>query len=272
VVSDYAGTAALTSSVGSAAPSNISFGGGVWEGSVAIAAETGSNCTLSAQDSTIPASGTSDAFALRLKGDADGGGTVNVLDVVRSVNLALGDGCSEPPRCEFQLWAADMNCDQGVNVLDVVQIVNRSLGVVLAAGVQRVSAPAPPKSAGPVGVSLSRQSRDTWALRLNSAAGMAGLQAEIRCDDRIGPARVETGPLLAGAGWTLQYRSRADAVEVVAYHPSSRALADAGGVALLLHFEGGEAANGAGRRGVSLVSVLLSDSRGAELPAIVQRK
>lgn len=62
-----------------------------------------------------------------VRGDVNGDGIINILDVVRAINIILE---IEPPPTEDELWAADCNGDENVNVLDVVGIVN----VVLGAG------------------------------------------------------------------------------------------------------------------------------------------
>jgi hypothetical protein len=54
------------------------------------------------------------------KGDVDGDGIINVLDVMRAVNIILELG---PVPIEYDLWAADMDVDGDINVLDVVRIV-----------------------------------------------------------------------------------------------------------------------------------------------------
>ena len=58
------------------------------------------------------------------KGDVNNDGQINVLDVVRAVNIALG---RIRPTDEDR-YAADVNDDGNVNVLDVVRIVNIALG------------------------------------------------------------------------------------------------------------------------------------------------
>ena len=56
-------------------------------------------------------------------GDVNGDGTLNVLDVLRAVNIALG--ATDPTEEEF--CAADWNGDDTVNVLDILGIVNAIL-------------------------------------------------------------------------------------------------------------------------------------------------
>ncbi len=63
------------------------------------------------------------AFDLVLKGDVNNDGVVNVLDVVKTVNIVLGK--IQPNPDEF--YAADANSDGDVNVMDVVNIVNAAI-------------------------------------------------------------------------------------------------------------------------------------------------
>ncbi|OPX86440.1 MAG: hypothetical protein A4E53_02873 [Pelotomaculum sp. PtaB.Bin104] len=62
---------------------------------------------------------------VRLKGDVNYDSIVNVLDVVKTVNIALGK--VQPSPDDF--YAADVNSDSVVNVLDVVKIVNIALNL-----------------------------------------------------------------------------------------------------------------------------------------------
>jgi len=60
-----------------------------------------------------------------MKGDINNDGEINVVDVVRCVNIILGN---PPSPTQYELWAADVNSDGDVNVIDVVAIVNIILG------------------------------------------------------------------------------------------------------------------------------------------------
>ena len=55
-----------------------------------------------------------------LKGDINDDGTINVQDVIVSVNYALNNTIPEPDI----FWSADMNYDNTLNILDVVRILN----------------------------------------------------------------------------------------------------------------------------------------------------
>ena len=58
-------------------------------------------------------------------GDINFDGTVDVLDVVRVVNIVIGN--YDPSQSEFN--AADLNNDDVINVLDIVSLVNIILGL-----------------------------------------------------------------------------------------------------------------------------------------------
>ena len=62
------------------------------------------------------------AFAKK-KGDVNSDDTVNILDLVRVVNIILEDQATE-----YERWAADCNGDGNIDILDVVGIVNVILG------------------------------------------------------------------------------------------------------------------------------------------------
>ena len=55
------------------------------------------------------------------KGDVNGDGVVDILDLIRAINIILG---ILPEPTEHELYAADFNSDENVDVLDIVQIVN----------------------------------------------------------------------------------------------------------------------------------------------------
>jgi DNA-binding beta-propeller fold protein YncE len=70
-------------------------------------------------------SGTDTIDKISLKGDVNNDGVVNILDVIRCVDIILVIG--DPPT-EYELWAADYNWDGEIDVIDAVRIVNEILG------------------------------------------------------------------------------------------------------------------------------------------------
>jgi len=250
LVPSYSGTATLTSSVGTPQPSEITFTNGVWEGNVTILADLDPECYLTVTDQSDPSiTDNSNMFNLRGKGDPTDDGAVNVLDVLRVVNIVLGRAVPEPPRFEFQFWAADMNRDHDINIQDVILVVRKSLGLS-AAGAAAAQAVA----TGPVVVSLVEEGKGIWAVRVRNAAGLAGMQLEIAG----GQADVSAGDLIASAGWQVHANRVQGRLRIIAYSPTATGLTVVEGTLLRLTNVRGKP---------RLASVVLSDSSGREMNA-----
>ena len=56
-----------------------------------------------------------------MPGDVNSDESIDILDIIRIVNIALGIG--DPPT-DYELWAGDMNSDNELNVLDIVVLIN----------------------------------------------------------------------------------------------------------------------------------------------------
>ena len=254
LVTSYDETAALAASVGTTSPSSLPFSGGVWEGQVTIAASLDPDCTLTVTDAGLPVStGTSAVFPLRGKGDVDGGGSVNVLDVIRTVNLALSKPVPALPRYAYQFWAADRNRDHVVNIFDVIQVVNKSLGrspAPPAAGASAMKAAAP--SARRATVSLVSEGHGVWTVRVRQRRGAGGQPVEIACKG----GGLSAGALIAKAGWQVQSNPTRAGLRVIAYNASASGLTIGNGTLLRLTNTKGKP---------RLVSVLLSDAAGGRM-------
>ena len=59
-------------------------------------------------------------------GDVNGDGVINILDVLRTVNMILNVGLIP---IQYELWAADCNDDGSVDILDVIGIINVIMGI-----------------------------------------------------------------------------------------------------------------------------------------------
>ncbi len=82
-----------------------------------------------------------------LKGDIILDGDINILDLVRAINIIL----ERPPDPEnYELLAADYNSDSAINILDIVAIINVILGREPARNLSKVSAPAQFVSLAPI--------------------------------------------------------------------------------------------------------------------------
>lgn len=247
-----AGSVTLSSGQAAISPSTMALSAGAATGPITAAADAAGDCTISAAlgsvtgDLTVP---------LRLKCDVNADTAVNVLDVMRAVNLALSKTPPTPPRVEFQLWAADPTAEGTVNVLDVLQIVNASLGVVAPAASPLL--PAAPRS--PITVFLQRTARG-WQLVAGRWAGVAGLQVELRLRPGVTLAGVQAEPALAG--WQVSFAQGRGWARLLAFQPQARPLPAGRGPLLTLSLAGAQA----GRPSLSLGQAVLGSATGRPLP------
>jgi len=58
-------------------------------------------------------------------GDVNQDGEINVLDIIRVINVILEN---EPPPSDYELWAGDVNSDINMDVMDIVILVNYIIG------------------------------------------------------------------------------------------------------------------------------------------------
>jgi len=75
---------------------------------------------------TLEISGEIEPCSEWIKGDLNSDGTINILDILRSVNIILGIDTEVEP-CEE--WSADYNMDDSVNVTDIISMVNFILSI-----------------------------------------------------------------------------------------------------------------------------------------------
>ena len=110
-------------------------------------------------------------FAEGMKGDVNKDGKVDILDVVRTINIILGIG-EEPT--EYELWAADVvpppHGDGEVNVLDVVGIIAMILHEEIDLSTNEVTATV--ELGNPVGTG----SELTVPVKLTNSGEIRGLQ------------------------------------------------------------------------------------------------
>jgi hypothetical protein len=270
VVTTYGGTASLTSSTGTAQPTSLAFtsGAATTNASVLFGSQTAVNengVTLTCADGAL--TGQSSPFNLRGKGDPTGDGAVNVFDVLRCVNIALGKvppDVPEPPRFAFQFWASDMpdqsgNVDAMVNVFDVLRTVNKALGTTMAASSGALSASAVSKAAmtttvpQPVEVSVTPAKGGAWDVQVGDATNLAGVQFDLSDVQ----ARVSLTDMTMSAGWQMYTSTAQGKRRVIAFQPSGQPLAAEKATILRL----------AGVRGrPQLYGVLLADGQGQAIP------
>jgi len=244
----YAGSANLSDLLVGPLDGAVSFSAGEWTGDIALYASEGmAGDVITASDPLTGATGQSDPFDVIAKGSVNGDQEINVLDVMKTVNIILGH--ITPPAWQF--WAADVNSDAQVNVQDIILIINK---IFSASGMSKVAAAsaAAGTSTEPVKVRVEPARGGAWAIRVSNAAGLAGAQFEIACKQ----GEVAAGELAAAAGWQVQSNWINGHLRVLAFSPSATGLTSAEGTLLRLTNVRGKP---------KLVSTLLCDAAGREI-------
>ncbi len=268
----YNGTAAMSvgpTCAGTLKPASLPFASGIGNQAFAIACcldpllpGTETSLSLQATDATFSITGSSLPFNGFAKGDVNADNAVNVLDVLRAVNLSLNQSVSGPPPLPFQQWAANMldqNCavDTAINVLDIVRIRNKALGrpplCACSAGVAGVAARQSAAPAAPITISLKRAGSKDFLVHVTGAADLSGLQLEISA---VGSnPRVSLEGLTAGRNWQAATASHQGTLRITAF---SNGATGVSGDGVVLRITGG----GHPR----IKAAVASDSEGREIP------
>jgi hypothetical protein len=270
----YNGTAGMSVGplcAGTLQPASLAFSSGFGNGAFTIGCclnpllpMTRTFLSLQATDSSINISGSSAPFDGVAKADVNADNAINVLDVVRAINLALNLPVSGPPVAppiSFQKWAANMldqSCavDAFVNVLDVVRIRNKALGrpplCPCGAG---VTAALPTASLAPTPLTLTvvRQGPKDYLVTVRGAVDLSGLQLELK--GIPGRTTVSLEGLAAHAGWQATTGYEDGRLRVVAFSNTATGVT---GDSALLRITGGAP---------QIVTAVASDSLGREIPS-----
>lgn len=232
-----------------------------------ISPATAAPLSLEAVDATNAISGASAPFQGVAKGDVDASATVDVLDVTRTVRLALLQPVLLPPPLAFQRWAANMldpecTVNASINVLDVIRVRNKALGLPplcpcgARAGVPVVTL-APPRATSPLALRLVHI-RGGYQVVARGARDLGGLQVELRGWGRGGVVALDG--LTAGQNWQLATETGgAPGRKVLAFGNTPAGL---NGDGALLRLTGG--------RKPVLAGAVASDSQGREIPVVIE--
>jgi hypothetical protein len=212
------------------------------------------------------ATGESNPFDVIGKGDARPDFSIDVLDVMKTVNIILGN--LTPPA--WQYWAADCNSDDEVNVQDIILIINKIFSASGMGGAQplTMSKASAQASAQPVVVdatwSTSASGNPVMAITLSNAAGVAGAQVDVTYNTkRARYVAVGAGSLIASASdWNVYGNDLGGKIRVLAFSGSARGLVGGKGSIVEIEF----AASGKGNL-ADITDVVLTDSAGARIPA-----
>jgi hypothetical protein len=220
-------------------------------------------------DAANAISGASAPFQGVAKGDVDASATVDVLDVTRTVRLALLQPLALPPPLAFQRWAANMldpecTVNASINVLDVIRVRNKALGLPpLCPCGARAGAPlpvvtlAPPPATAPLALRLVRV-RGGHQIVARGARDLGGLQVELRGWGRGGVVALDG--LTVGQNWQLATETGgAPGRKVLAFGNTPVGV---NGDGALLRLTGG--------RKPVLAGAVASDSQGREIPVVIE--
>ncbi|MHC5035273.1 MAG: PKD domain-containing protein, partial [Planctomycetota bacterium] len=246
----------------------VNLVGGVWQGPIGLVAPHDDPlCGLCALRGTVVGMGQWDSgsFSPRAKGDVDGDCVIAIFDVVRAVNCMLG-GCVTPPCGEYQLWAADTDCEAGrpcgngvVEIFDLIRIIRYMMDGVWPCD----AAPAARAAiSAPVDVSLAVTEDDgevAVAVKADNATGVAGLDLTVSWKqgslDFLG---AEAGRLV-GDGWLVEAQEGHKSVRLIGLDVAGEELTASGGEVVVLRFA---AKGGQPSKGIQLDSVVACDGSG----------
>ena len=260
----YNGSANLTDLTGTIQPTPVSFSGGVCAVDVQILQPIASDQITATDVLDAAVTGVSNTFQVLGRGDPTGDGQTNVLDVVRTVNIALE--LMQVSGGEFA--AADANGDGQVNVLDVIIIQNMALGIEGAGG-----------AVGPLGVQAAAANgigvraaggkpaspnakRIAVPVLIDSAAGVAGFNFDLAYDGAtLTPVEVRAGALLGGrTDWVIAGNLGAKPLRALGYSSQAQPLTGGKGTLVEIIFA---QSGGGGKNSLALGGAVISDGSGS---------
>jgi hypothetical protein len=247
----------------------VAFLGGEWAGDIALYASEGRlGDVITATDPLIGAAGQSNPFNVTVKGSVNGDQVVNVLDVMKTVNIILG--YITPPG--WQYWAADLNNDGEVNVQDIILIINKIFSASGASGsslgaASALAASSAQASAEPVVVDAewgkSPAGNPVMTITLSNAAGVAGAQVDVTYDTkRAKGVTARAGALIASdSDWSIYANDKSGKVRALAFSGSAQGLTAGKGSIVELEFAATAKGNLA-----DIAAVTLTDGSGRAIP------
>jgi len=244
-------------------PSSVMLVNGTWSGDVALAEP---RCAMQLLAHWEDIGGYSNVFTAISKGDINADCVVDIYDVIKTANMAIGRG-EWPLWPIWPPWPADVNCDDEVNIFDIVIIAGRALDAMQSMGIGRAGAPplvAPPTEPVIVTTDVTTTGAQVVvAVKVSNCAGLAGIQVELDYDTKkLAYSGVSAGELLTGASsWTVMANDLGGQVKTIAYTPSAEVLPGGDGTILTLTFN----QTGKGKAKVDVTSVELADVEGGEI-------
>ncbi len=238
-------------------PTSVALVDGTWTGDVSILGPVNPPARILARYEDW--GGRSNDFTTLAKGDINADGVIDIFDVVKVANMAIGRGTWT----DAELWAGDLNGDDVIDVLDVTLCADEAMGAMTATALIGGALAEQPE---PVVVTTSAEKGKTQtvlSVELSDCTGLAGIQVEIAYDaNKLSYSGMAAGELLAGtSSWALLDNDTGGTVKAIAYTPSRETLGGGQGTILAFAFD----AVGRGSGSVELTSVKLSAPGGVEI-------
>ncbi len=250
-------------------PTSAQLADGAWSGDIVVLRDAQEGSRILAKSGDF--GGLSNSFDVVGKGDVSGDDSIDVFDVVKIANMAIGRGTW----ADWQWWAADLNNDGEVDVLDVVICAGQAVVAMETSGIGRaavLAASSPSVGAVPdlvvVSDSTTREGGQTFLhILLSDASALSGIQVTVAYDpDRLAYRAVWPGPVLSGApDWVVMGNDLGGVVKAIAYSSGLSALAGGEGAVLTVVFD--EVGKKKGKPEVT--SVKLSTAQGSEIQSAI---
>jgi len=250
-------------------PTSAQLADGAWSGDIVVLRDAQEGSRILAKSGDF--GGLSNSFDVVGKGDVSGDDSIDVFDVVKIANMAIGRGTW----ADWQWWAADLNNDGEVDVFDVIICAGQAVSEMETSGIGRaavLAAPGPSVAAVPdlvtVSDSTTREGGQTFLhILLSDTSALSGIQVAVSYDpDRLAYRAVWPGSVLGGApDWIVMGNDLGGVVKAIGYSPGLTALAGGEGAVLTLVFD--EVGKKKGKPEVT--SVKLSTAQGSEIQSAI---
>jgi len=204
-------------------------------------------------------------FVLGLKGDLNGDGKINILDIIRKVNIILRN---PPPPTEYELWAADDNCDGSVNILDIILEVRCILyGECDFCSGKLAKISTQPARIGIDQVAYTVPDQLTVPIGIETPVPVAGVQLTLNYDsDKLVPGEVQTTELTDG--FTVASRAESGRLTLLLYSTTGQLIPAGSGPVVQIPFKLCSEKAGGGR--LHFEEAILAGENGGAIPVITK--
>jgi len=205
-------------------------------------------------------------FTLGLKGDVNGDGDRNILDIVRTVGIILG--WPPQPPTPYELWAADCNCYGDINILDIIGLVNCILyGHCDFCSEKLAKTNTEPARIGADQVSHPTPNKVTVPIGIETPVPVAGLQLTLEYDSK----RLVAGEVLTTEltyGFKVASRAESGKLTLLLYSTTGQLIPAGSGPVVQIPFKLTSKKAGGGK--LHFEEVILAGENGGAIPVITK--